>query len=101
MNVPPDLESIVLDAVDEHNEQAVEEERLVRSRDTVIFGEGGALDSMGLVNLILCVEQKVAEQTGREITLGDSRALSRKQSPFRTIGTLVEYVKESLDSNPS
>ncbi|WP_202943746.1 hypothetical protein [Heliomicrobium modesticaldum] len=57
-----------------------------------IFGRDGLLDSVGLVTLIVDVEQQVEEQTGRSIVLADERAMSQKQSPFQTIGTLADYV---------
>jgi hypothetical protein len=29
-----------------------------------------------------------------EITLADEKALSQKESPFRTIGTLIDYIAQ-------
>jgi D-alanine--poly(phosphoribitol) ligase subunit 2 len=79
-------------AIDELNEQLPEDGRLDASDDTVLFGESGELDSLGLVNLIVMVEQRVAETLGAPITLADERAMSERNSPFRTIGTLTDYV---------
>jgi acyl carrier protein len=60
--------------------------------DTALFGRGGWLDSMGLVTLVVEVEQVLAEQFGLPITLADDRAMSQRSSPFRTVGTLVAYI---------
>ena len=40
----------VMDAIDELNEQLPKEERLEKSVDTALFGDGGSLDSLGLVS---------------------------------------------------
>ena len=60
--------------------------------DTALFGRGGWLDSMGLVTLVVEVEQLLAERFGLQVTLADDRAMSQRSSPFRTVGTLVAYI---------
>jgi D-alanine--poly(phosphoribitol) ligase subunit 2 len=90
-----DLERIlqtIYSAVDEINEQLPEGKTLDKSPDTVLFGNSGKLDSLGLVSLIVTVEQSIQEGFGAEITLADERALSQRNSPFRTISTLSEYI---------
>lgn len=49
------------------------------------------LDSLQLVTLIVDVEQKMADSFGVTITLADSRAMSQKNSPFRSVGSLADY----------
>ena len=91
-----EVERVVLAALDDYNQQVADAQQLGALRETILFGAGGALDSMGLVNLILCVEQRIAEDLGREVTISDDKAMSRRTSPFRTLGTLVDYVAERL-----
>ncbi len=67
-----------------------------RSPETVIFGSGGKLDSLGLVQLIVTIEQEIDERLDVGLTLADERALSEKRSPFRTIGSLIEYIGRRL-----
>ena len=57
---------------------------------TVLFGREGIFDSLGLVSLIVDVEQKI-EDLGISIILGDERAVSQKRSPFRTVQSLADY----------
>lgn len=64
---------------------------------TALLGSDGILDSMGLVSLIVAVEQDVEDEFGREITIADAKAMSQKNSPFRTIGSLVEYIEKLLN----
>jgi len=62
------------------------------SLNTKLFGDEGGLDSLGLVNLVVLVEQKVRDEMGVKISLADERALSQKDSPFISIHSLVQYV---------
>jgi acyl carrier protein len=59
---------------------------------TRLFGKDGLLDSLGLVNLLMDIEQAVNDRTGLTIALADDRAMSQTRSPFRTIGTLADYI---------
>ena len=59
---------------------------------TRLFGAHAQLDSSALVSLLVEVEQQINDAVGTEIVLADDRAMSQKRSPFRTIGTLAEYV---------
>jgi acyl carrier protein len=85
------MESI-FSAVEEINRLLPEERQLKKSADTLLLGKGANLDSLGLVNFIVTVEQNIEEQLGRSITLADERAMSQTTSPFRNIGTLSEYI---------
>jgi acyl carrier protein len=62
--------------------------------ETRLLGADAVIDSMGLVNLIVEVEQRLAERFSVSCTLADARAMSRQKSPFRSIGSLSEYVAE-------
>jgi len=64
----------------------------VPTRDTRLLGRNAAIDSMALVNLILDVEDAVRARFGVGLTLANERAMSQTHSPFRTVGTLAEYV---------
>jgi acyl carrier protein len=59
--------------------------------DTALFGKDGLFDSLGLVSLVLAVEEAIEDEHGAVVSLADERAMSQTRSPFRTIGSLVEY----------
>ena len=92
-----DVTEVVFSAIDEMNLALPAGRGLEKSLTTPLFGHQSYLDSLGLVSLIVGVEQGVADEFGSEITLADDRAMSRSASPFRTIDTLVEYVVERLE----
>ena len=90
---------VIFDTVDELNEQYTEEQRLAKSIDTVLFGEGGKLDSIGVVTLIVATEQKLEEIFGISLTLADEKAMSQERSPFRTIGSLADYIEMLIEES--
>lgn len=67
--------------------------------ETPLFGQGSPLDSLDLVTLLVEVEGLLADRFGLEESLSDERAMSQQRSPFRTIGTLADYIL-SLGASP-
>jgi len=62
----------------------------------VIFGSGGTLDSLGLVNFLADLEYRIDREFAREVVLASEKAMSRKRSPFRDVHALTEYLMELL-----
>lgn len=69
------------------------------SAETALFGANGILDSMGLVSLVIAVEQAVEEQCGTTISLANEKALSQQRSPYRTIAALAEYAIGEIEAS--
>ena len=90
------IEQAVFVAVDELNETLFEDQRLVKSGDTALYGENGRLDSLGLVNLIVAVEEQVFDAFDVHLTLADEKAMSQRHSPFRSLATLCAYIGARL-----
>jgi acyl carrier protein len=80
--------------VDELNATLPPGRQLAKHPDAPLFGREAPLDSLGLVSLIVDLEQRLAEALGAGVVLADERALSRRSSPFRSIDTLARYVVE-------
>ncbi len=57
-----------------------------------LIGPRSVLDSLGLVTLLVDLEQRLDDEHGLTLTLADERALSQKNSPFRTVRSLTEYI---------
>ncbi len=90
------LDSVVYPVIDEVNEMGLPSAPLEKTPDTVLFGADACLDSMGLVSLVVAVEDRIEDTTEHRITLADEKAMSRKNSPFRSVGALAEYIDELL-----
>lgn len=64
--------------------------------DTPLFGPSGVLDSLGLVSVVVELEQTLTDRLGRNISLMNDRAMSQTRSPFRTVRSLAEYAAAQL-----
>jgi acyl carrier protein len=64
--------------------------------DTQLFGRNGVLDSMGLVSVIVELEQRLSDLSGTEVSLMNDRAMSRRDNPFRTPRALADYAQAQL-----
>ena len=62
------------------------------TEDTVLVGKDAVLDSLGVVSLIVEVEQRVESEHGDSVTLANDKAMSQRNSPFRTVGVLTDHV---------
>jgi len=65
---------------------------------TELFGTNAILDSMGLVNLVIDIESKFLND-GIEISLVSEDAMSRRNSPFRTVSTLSNFINEQINKD--
>ncbi len=59
---------------------------------TRLLGRDAVLDSLGLVTLIVDVEDTLRSAHGLAITLTGERAMSQASSPFMTVDSLAEYI---------
>lgn len=90
---------MIYDAFEEFSLQFPEDRQFEKSLDTVLYGDAGVLDSIELVNFIVAVEQKIEEEFSVFLSIADEKAMSQTRSPFKTIGTLSEYVSMLLKDN--
>jgi acyl carrier protein len=95
--LPARIHEIVLDAVRAANQERAAGDQLDLAADAPLFGPGSRLDSMGLVVLLVDVEEALHAE-GLDVTLSDEKAVSRTRSPFRSVATLVAYIAGLADS---
>lgn len=92
-----DLVALIIELAQEILE-AEGEPSTTLAHETRLFGKEGLLDSMGLVSLIVAVEQEIEDRFGTSVALADEKALSQTASPYRTVGTLAEYAAAGLEA---
>jgi acyl carrier protein len=66
--------------------------------ETRLFGGDSVLDSIGLVTIIIDIEMRLSE-LGIDITLTSEKAMSQKNSPFKSVSTLADFVHEQRVNN--
>lgn len=91
------IKLVIMNSIEEINRQLENEHQLEKYTNTVLFGEDGKLDSLGLINLVVAVEQNIEDEFDVTITLADERAMSQETSPFKTVGTLTDYIEMILE----
>lgn len=84
---------IVLAAVTAVNHGRADKIDVSRGADAPLYGREGVLDSMGLVALVVAVEQEVEERLQVGVILADEKAMSQSSNPFRTVGVFAEYLQ--------
>lgn len=82
---------VVLQAMRTTNLSRTAESQLSVARDAAIFGEASPLDSLGLLTLLLDIEEDL-QAVGTLVRLSDDRAMSQTRSPFRSVESLVDYI---------
>jgi hypothetical protein len=88
------LEDIIYQAVDKIQPTLPSEMRIHKDPDSLLFGVGAPLDSIGLVNFVLVVEELIQTKTGKAVRLVNESSMSATRSPFRTLKSLSEYIQQ-------
>lgn len=84
--------NLIYDVIDDLNLYLSNDNKISKTPETTLYSDTHALDSLGLVNLIVGTEQKIQDELGLNITIANEKALSQKHSPFRNVDTLSEYI---------
>jgi len=82
-------------AIDEANLEGLDPP-MGKAPETPVHGNGSNLDSLGLINFVVAVEENVEQAFGVSIVLGDERALDLQPSPFDSVAALADYVETLL-----
>lgn len=88
---------VIFDGIDAANQVLPREARLPKAEQTVLMGAAGGLDSLGMVNLIVAIEQKIEEEFGVTLNLADDGAMSLTDNPFATVASLAGHVAGLLE----
>lgn len=84
------VRAILHEAVDELNLQLPKEKKLQKAEEAKLTGEGTVLDSLTLMSLLVSVEEKVASESGLELSLADEAA--NATDAMKTLGTLGQFI---------
>lgn len=86
---------IVVRAIETTNLGRSGDQRLEASPTAVLFGAPSPLDSLGLVGLLIDIEEAF-QREGHAIVLSDERAMSQRRSPFRDVPSLAAYIEQLI-----
>lgn len=86
------VRAVVDRVVDQLNSSLAPEQRLEKSPGTVLIGDAAVLDSLGLVNLVVALEQQIEHEFGVYVPLTENPDLLEEGGMCSTLGNLTEYV---------
>ena len=87
----------ITDAIRQINLARLPDQQLETQPDSLIFGQDSPLDSLGLVALVIDIEDALLDE-GIEVSLSDEKTMSQRNSPFRTVETLAHYIVDKVTS---
>lgn len=87
---------LIFEVIDEVNGQLPPDSRLEKTPETVVVGEGGVLDSLGVTNFLITLEEKVSAASGQSVALLRDDFLSGEDDTLRTVATINEYILNSI-----
>lgn len=100
--VQEEILSLVYAAIDDVNGQSVKGKLLEKTPDAHLLGGDQGVDSLTFVNLVVALEEQIQDKTGKSVVLVDEDSMSLHDHPFRTVGSLADYVAKIVaDHRPS
>lgn len=96
MGATENARTIVFGAITKVNTLRKKNAQIPKEEDTLLSGQNGLLNSLGLVNLIVAVEETAENLLDEEIIL-EPEASSTGRWAFETVGTLIERVATLLE----
>lgn len=67
--------------------------------ETKVYASGSTLNSLYFIRLVVDLEEVVFDKFGKQIVIANEKALSMKQSPFRTVQSLTDYITLLLNAH--
>lgn len=95
-NAREQILSIISDAITDLNDELDYDHLRSISATTPIFDGDDSLDSLSLVSLIVDIEARVEDSFATELVLASEKAMSMKNSPYRNVAALADFVLEEL-----
>ena len=89
---------LIFEGIKDYNNQVDNKNQLPISAELELFSENGVLDSLGLVNLIMSIEEKFEDYLDTSIVIADEKAMSQKNSPFQSVQSMADYLSKELQN---
>jgi len=84
------IREIILESLVEINKEFKNIELMNITNETLIFDH---LDSMGVLDLIIEIENKIQIQFGSYIQIADDSVMDEIETPFKTLSTLIDFIE--------
>jgi hypothetical protein len=91
------VERLTLDILQRMNEDLPAEDRVPLEPEAVIMGEGGLLDSLGIANFIVGMEEAIEQGFKRSVPLSDQDLADLFEEPSITVRSFAQLVLDRLN----
>ena len=88
---------LLYEVIDEMNQQFNSQDNLEKKESLELLGEASKLDSLGLINFIIAVEEKYEVRFDLALNLTSEEMMIKENSPLRTLGVLADYISSILE----
>ena len=88
----------IYSAIDEINNQLPTAQQLAKQKDTIILGEGGTLDSLATIQLLVAIEEHIAASVDGNVDLMDDNLLSLQDGSLQSLSSLTSFITEKLST---
>lgn len=85
------IQNVIFEALRNLADEIQHDELKTPTLETKIYGIDGNLDSLALVSFIADLEEMLSE-IGIDIVLADEKTMSARNSPFRDVETLTQFI---------
>ena len=92
-----DILALVYSAIDDIDAVNAEGAPLQKAPEARLLGSDSGVDSLTFVNLVVALEERIQKTLGKSVVLVDEDNMAAEEHPFRTVGTLSEYVDKVLN----
>lgn len=91
-------------AIDNYNSFQTKELQLEKNLKTVLFSrtgftKTGKLDSLGLVNLLVLIEEKINEECNISFSLPIHEIIEDKENLLKDLESLINYLNKQINKN--
>ncbi len=92
-----EIYEVVYQAIDEHNNCLEnDQEKLVKQKNQLLLGKGGAIDSLGFMCFIVSIEEKIKDLINIEIVILNEEELFKDDGAFYSIESLCDWIEKQL-----
>jgi D-alanine--poly(phosphoribitol) ligase subunit 2 len=84
-------------AIDDVEARSVDGVPVEKTPDAPLLGASKGIDSLTFVNLVVAIEEQIHKAMGKSVVLIEEDNIALQEHPFRTVGTLANYVERVID----
>ena len=92
-----DILALLYAAMDEVDPLTVGGDPVAKTPDAGLLGSDAGVDSLTFVNIVVAIEDQIHKKLGKSVVLVDEDNMALDEHPFRTIGTMADYVERVLN----